>query len=159
MGNIGPRGSLDTDALMQALLEHRNIINQDTNLSPTIVVFEKEIKRSLPTPDRKFQPWQKWRLKVDLWSTHTWRNAWLRTLGPSRRYRSVITPLFSVRGRLRSLSTTCHLRGAVKRGHTPTPVALSDLPPNVWDQLFATKILKKSQCNWWSGTHLIALPR
>ena len=62
------------------------------------------------------------------------------------------------RRKLWSPSVACHLRGAVKRGRTPTPIPLSDLTPSVWDQLFTIKTLKESQCTWCSGMHPIAPP-
>ena len=65
-GNLGPRGSLDTDAFARALLEHRNAIDPLTGLSPAMIIFGREMKGFLPSPDQKFQPRQEWRLEADL---------------------------------------------------------------------------------------------
>ena len=65
-GNLGPRGSLDTDALPRALLEHRNAIDPLTSLSPAMVIFGRELKGYLPALNWKFQPRQEWRLEADL---------------------------------------------------------------------------------------------
>ena len=65
-GNLGPRGSLDTDAFARALLEHRNAIDPLTGLSPAMIIFGREMKGFLPSPDKRFQPRQEWRLEADL---------------------------------------------------------------------------------------------
>ena len=65
-GNLGPRGSLNTDAFARALLEHRNAIDPLTGLSPAMIIFGREMKGFLPSPDKKFQPRQEWRLEADL---------------------------------------------------------------------------------------------
>ena len=38
-GNIGPTGSLDTDSLAAALLQHRNTPDRESGLSPAQVLF------------------------------------------------------------------------------------------------------------------------
>ena len=65
-GNLGPRGTLDTDAFARALLEHRNTVDPLTGLSPAMVIFGREMKGFLPTQNGKFQPRQEWRLEADL---------------------------------------------------------------------------------------------
>ena len=64
--SLSPHGNLDTDAFMQALIEHRNIINQDTSLSPAMIVFGKEIKGLSLTPEQKVHPQPERKIKADL---------------------------------------------------------------------------------------------
>ena len=64
-GNLGPPGSLNTNTFARALLGHMNTINPLTGLSPAMVIFGRELKGFLPSPDRKFQP-QEWKLEADL---------------------------------------------------------------------------------------------
>ena len=66
MGNLGPRGSLDTDRFARALLEHRNTPDPVTELSPAMVIFGRELKGFLPSQVAKYQPRQEWRLEADL---------------------------------------------------------------------------------------------
>ena len=65
-GNLGPRGTLDTDAFARALLEHRNTIDPLTGVSPAMMIFGRELKGFLPAQDGKFQPRQEWWLEADL---------------------------------------------------------------------------------------------
>ena len=64
--SLSPCGNLDTDAFAQALIKHRNTINQDTGLSLAMIVLEKEIKGLLLTPEQKVHPRQEWKIKGDL---------------------------------------------------------------------------------------------
>ena len=63
LGNIGPRGSLDTNTFMQALLEHRNTFKQDTVLSPAMVFGRRYI---LLTPVQWSHLRQGWKPEADL---------------------------------------------------------------------------------------------
>ena len=66
MGNLGPKGTLDTDKFARALLEHRNTPDPLTGLSPAMVIFGREMKGFLPSEVAKYQPRKEWRLEADL---------------------------------------------------------------------------------------------
>jgi hypothetical protein len=66
MGNLGPRGTLDTDRFARALMEHRNAVDPLTGLSPAMVLFGRELKGFLPAQMAKYQPRKEWRLEADL---------------------------------------------------------------------------------------------
>ena len=66
MGNLGPKGTLDTDRFGRALLEHRNTPDPLTGLSPAMVIFGRELKGFLPSQVAKYQPRKEWRLEADL---------------------------------------------------------------------------------------------
>ena len=48
MGNTGPDGSLDTDAMMQGLLQYRNTPLQKIGLSPAQILLHRNLKDALP---------------------------------------------------------------------------------------------------------------
>ena len=48
MSNLGPGGSLDTDRVARALLQHRNCPDQSTGLSPAQIIFGRVLKDHLP---------------------------------------------------------------------------------------------------------------
>lgn len=66
MGNLGPKGSLNTDSFARALLEHRNTVDPITQLSPAMIIFGRELKGFLPALMTKYQPRKEWRLEADL---------------------------------------------------------------------------------------------
>ena len=66
MGNLGHLGELITDEFARALLKHRNTPDQDTGLSPAMIIFGRELKSSLPNRPDKYQPRREWRLEADL---------------------------------------------------------------------------------------------
>ena len=47
-------------------MENRNAINQETGLSPAMIIFGREMKGFLPTPEKKLHPRQEWRIEADL---------------------------------------------------------------------------------------------
>ena len=66
MGNLGPKGTLNTDSFARALLEHRNTVDPLTQLSPAMIIFGRELKGFLPAIMAKYQPRKEWRLEADL---------------------------------------------------------------------------------------------
>ena len=66
MGNLGPKGTLNTDSFARALLEHRNTVDPLTQLSPAMIIFGRELKGFLPSIMTKYQPRKEWRLEADL---------------------------------------------------------------------------------------------
>ena len=66
MGNLGPKGTLNTDSFARALLEHRNTVDPLTQLSPAMIIYGRELKGFLPALMTKYQPRKEWRLEADL---------------------------------------------------------------------------------------------
>ena len=66
MGNLGSKGTLNTDSFARALLEHRNTVDPLTQLSPAMIIFGRELKGFLPAIMSKYQPRKEWRLEADL---------------------------------------------------------------------------------------------
>ena len=54
MANTGPAGSLDTDKLARALLQHMNCPDPMTGLSQ--VLFGRQLWDQLPTHSTRYQP-------------------------------------------------------------------------------------------------------
>ena len=67
MENLGPGGSLDTDKFARALLAHRNCPDEALDgLSPSQIIFGRQLRDHLPALVKKYQPRQEWRLEADL---------------------------------------------------------------------------------------------
>jgi hypothetical protein len=66
MDNLGPKGSLDTDKFARALLAHRNCPDEATGLSPSQILFGRQLRDHLPALVARYQPRQEWRLEADL---------------------------------------------------------------------------------------------
>ena len=67
MDNLGPGGSLDTDKFARALLAHRNCPDEALGgLSPSQIIFGRQLRDHLPALVNKYQPRQEWRLEADL---------------------------------------------------------------------------------------------
>ena len=64
--NLGPGGSLDTDAFARALLAHRNCPDTETGLSPAQILFGRQLRDHIPALVSRYQPRQEWRLEADL---------------------------------------------------------------------------------------------
>ena len=62
----GPGGSLDTDAILASLLNHRNTPDKVTGMSPSEVVFGRKVKDLLPIiPGRKLTVDPRWQERLD----------------------------------------------------------------------------------------------
>ena len=55
-GNLGPRGTLDTDRFARALQEHLNTPDPNHGLSPAMIIFGRELMGFLPAEVDKYQP-------------------------------------------------------------------------------------------------------
>ena len=64
-GNVSQTGSLDTDALVRALLAHRNAPCPITGLSPAQILYGRVLRDPLPLQPGKFFPRQEWRQAAD----------------------------------------------------------------------------------------------
>ena len=65
MSNIGPGGTLDTDRVARALLQHRNCPDPNTGLSPAQVVFGRVLRDHLSIQPGALQVRQEWRLDAE----------------------------------------------------------------------------------------------
>ena len=61
-GNTSQTGTLDTDTLARALLQHRNTPCPLTGVSPAQIVFGRVLRDFLPLQPGKFLPREEWRL-------------------------------------------------------------------------------------------------
>ena len=66
MDNVGPGGTLATDRIARALLQHRNCPDSATGLSSAQVVFGRVLKDHLPFKPGSFSVRREWRLQADL---------------------------------------------------------------------------------------------
>ena len=58
--NTGPNGDLDTDKFQRAILQYRNAPDQQTKLSPAMILFGRPIKDFVPILPGKYKPHQTW---------------------------------------------------------------------------------------------------
>lgn len=65
MSNVGPGGTLDTDRVARALLQHRNCPDPTTELSPAQIVFGRTLKDHLPIQPGALHVRQEWRLDAE----------------------------------------------------------------------------------------------
>ena len=66
MDNTGPAGTLHTDKIARALLQHRNCPDPTTGLSPAQIIFGRVLKDHLAIKPGAFPVRQEWRLEADL---------------------------------------------------------------------------------------------
>ena len=62
LGNLGPKGEVDTERMSRALIEHRNTPDPETGLSPAQVVFGRQIRGFLPRGDSQLAVREEWQL-------------------------------------------------------------------------------------------------
>ena len=60
MSNTGPKGDLDTDPFQRAILQHRNMPDPVTKVSPTMCVFGRPVKDFIPILPGKYEPHRSW---------------------------------------------------------------------------------------------------
>jgi hypothetical protein len=60
MDNTGPNGELDTPKLQRAMLQYRNTPDQDTKMSPAMIVFGRSIRDFIPVLPGHYKPHQAW---------------------------------------------------------------------------------------------------
>ena len=65
MSNVGSGGTLDTDRVARALLQHRNCPDPTTELSPAQIVFGRTLKDHLPIQPGALHVRQEWRLDAE----------------------------------------------------------------------------------------------
>ena len=63
--NLSQSGSLDTDKMTRALLQHRNTPCALTGLSPAQILFGRVLRDFLPLQPGKFIPRKEWRMAAD----------------------------------------------------------------------------------------------
>ena len=63
--NLSQTGTLDTDKMTRAILQHRNTPCAITGLSPAQIVFGRVLRDFLPLQPGKFTPRQEWRQAAD----------------------------------------------------------------------------------------------
>ena len=66
MDNTGPGGSLQTDKIARALLQHRICPDPATGLSPAQIIFGRVLKDHLSIKPGAFPVRPEWRLQADL---------------------------------------------------------------------------------------------
>ena len=59
-GNTGPNGEIDIDKFQRAMLQYRNCPDQDTKLSPAMIVFGRPTKDFIPILPGRYQPHNTW---------------------------------------------------------------------------------------------------
>ena len=59
-GNAGPNGEIDVDKFQRAMLQYRNGPDQDTKLSPAMIVFGRPTKDFIPILPGRYQPHNTW---------------------------------------------------------------------------------------------------
>ena len=60
IGNTGPNGELDVAQFQQAMLQYRNTPDQDTKMSPAMIIFGRCIRDLIPVLPGKYKPQQAW---------------------------------------------------------------------------------------------------
>ena len=58
--NTGPYGELDTNKFQRAILQYRNTADQDTKLSPAMILFKRPIRDFIPILPGKYRPADVW---------------------------------------------------------------------------------------------------
>ena len=59
-GNTGNRGSINTDQIAQALLQHCNTPLRDINLSPAQLALGRELRDTMPLPRNQYKVDKRW---------------------------------------------------------------------------------------------------
>ena len=60
MGNTGPNGELDVPKFQRAILQYRNSPDQDTKMSPTMIVFGRCVRDLIPVLPGRYKPQEAW---------------------------------------------------------------------------------------------------
>lgn len=58
--NVGPKGTLDTDRMVMALLAYRNIPDRDTGRSPAQVLYARQLSESIPCDPGRLRLRKEW---------------------------------------------------------------------------------------------------
>ena len=66
MDNLGPGGTLHTDRIARALLQHRNCPDPTTGLSPSQIIFGRVLKDHLSVTPGSYNIRPEWRLEAEL---------------------------------------------------------------------------------------------
>ena len=60
MHNTGPNGELDTPSFQRAMLQYRNTPDQETKMSPAMIVFGRSIRDFIPVLPARYTPHKVW---------------------------------------------------------------------------------------------------
>ena len=58
MNNTGPNGELDIATFQRAMLQYRNAPDQDTKMSPAMIVFGRYVRDFIPVLPGRYKPQQ-----------------------------------------------------------------------------------------------------
>ena len=108
MSNTGPNGELDVPQFQQAILQYRNSPDQDTKMSPAMIVFGRCVRDLIPVLPGKYKPQQAW---LD--------NAGLRESALRKRYLRAAERLSTHTKRLPPLRVGDHVRVQNQVGNEP----------------------------------------
>lgn len=64
--NTGPNGELDIDEFQRAVLQYRNSPDQDTKMSPAMIIFGHCVRDFIPVPPGRYMPQSAWIDNADL---------------------------------------------------------------------------------------------
>ena len=103
--NIGPTGTLNTDAMAAALLTYRNTPDRDTQRSPAQVLYGRQLKDTLPCNPEKLKIRPEWILTAEM-----------REKALAKRHLSRHTDLLSKSRPLKPLELGCTVQVQNQRG-------------------------------------------
>jgi len=90
--NTGPYGKLDTNKFQRAILQYRNTPDQNTKLSPAMILFKRPIRDFIPILPGKYRPADVWiETRHDRERAHRVRHA--REVERLAQYTKVLHPL------------------------------------------------------------------
>ena len=69
MNNTGPNGELEVAKFQRAVLQYRNTPDQDTKMSPAMIVFGRCVRDLIPVLPGEYTPQQAWTDNAGLWES------------------------------------------------------------------------------------------
>ena len=92
MGNTGPNGELDVPKFQRAILQYRNSPDQDTKMSPAMIVFGRCVRDLIPVLPGRYKPQEAWVDNAGLRETAL-RKRHLRAAERLSQYTKTLPPL------------------------------------------------------------------